>query len=329
MNLSEIIQYYPESYNVDFKRCEYPLGKEYNKTEFLKDVSAMANHPSHEPKYIFTGIIEKDGMASSFIEISPLTDQAKYQQYLEENIEPSIHFEYKQVEHDGIKLGCFIISGNVERPYLFKKEVKNAKRNELEYKPGDGVIRVGTSTRKMIRSDFESIYKARNKTVDRKKDILITPYLKKCENPIIHKKGYRCIDFKIENTSNKSISLDIEAHFYFNEDYHFSKKFDIDKKIIQKSKSNFNLDLSLRFEPIIDNSIFDLSFQNTESSLLVSRIKKINQKSAVEIAQNAHEDDIFLNEVLVYKKNEVPVLVELIIRSDDFIDGALRQRFEI
>lgn len=82
MQLNDILKYYSESFNIDFKQTEYPLGKEFKKNEFLKDFSAMANHPSDEKKYIFVGVIEKDGRASSFIDIPKLTDQAKYNNFL-------------------------------------------------------------------------------------------------------------------------------------------------------------------------------------------------------------------------------------------------------
>ena len=329
MNLNEILNYSSETPTIDFKQAEYSLGKVYNKNEFLKDISAMANHPSDEKKYIFIGVVEKDGLAHSFVSIPKLTDQSKYQQFIENNIEPQINFRYSQFEHNGYKLGCFIIENNNERPYLFKKNVQNALTNELEYRPGDGVIRVGTSSRKMIRKDFELIYSNRTNNKDRKSDISIKPYLKECSNTIIREKGYKCIEFKIENSSNKSIGFELEACFHYNKDYQIFKKFDIDKQIIQEAKSKFTPSFQISFEPLVDNSVFDLSFEHKKSGLFVSRIKKISQNSSVEIAQNDFEEDIFLNEVLILNKNSIPINVELILRSDDFINGALKQTFEI
>ena len=121
--LFEIIKYHSESVYVDFKSQEYPLGKNTKKNELLKDISSMANHPSNEPKYILIGIKEKNGLASEFIDLSTPTHQAKYQQFVEENIEPKINFEYRSFEYEGHRLAAFIISDNQERPYLFKKDV--------------------------------------------------------------------------------------------------------------------------------------------------------------------------------------------------------------
>lgn len=329
MDLNEILNYSSETSNIDFKQTEYPLGKVFNKNEFLKDISAMANIPSDEKKYIFTGVVEKDGLAHSFVSIPELTDQAKYQQFLDNNIEPQINFRYSQFEYNGYKLGCFIIENNNERPYLFKKNVQNPITNELEYRPGDGIIRVGTSSRKMIRKDFEIVYSNRTKEKDRKSDIKIIPYLKGCSNTIMHERGYKCVEFKIENNSNKSIGFDLEARFQYHDEYRIFKKFDIDKQIIQETKSEFNSSFGISFQPLVDYSVFDLSFEHKESYLCVNRVQRVNQNAAVEIAQNDFEEDIFLNEVLVLNGNSVLIKVDLILRSDDFIDGAFKQNFEI
>ena len=50
--LNELIEYYSEGPNLDFKLEEYKLGNHNKKNELLKDVLAMLNHPSNEPKYI-------------------------------------------------------------------------------------------------------------------------------------------------------------------------------------------------------------------------------------------------------------------------------------
>ena len=80
--VKNIIKYNSESHSTDFKLEQYPIGKRDKKHELLKDISAMANHPSNEEKYIIIGVSEKDGMVSGFRDIKNLVDQAKYQQYI-------------------------------------------------------------------------------------------------------------------------------------------------------------------------------------------------------------------------------------------------------
>lgn len=57
--IKELIEYHSESHLLDFKREQYLLGKNPKKYELLKDISAMANHPSNDDKYIIIGVVEK------------------------------------------------------------------------------------------------------------------------------------------------------------------------------------------------------------------------------------------------------------------------------
>ena len=62
----EIIEYENESHRVDFKKIEYPLGKDAKKNEILKDFSAFANHLSDDDKFIIIGI-KRDRLPLSLI----------------------------------------------------------------------------------------------------------------------------------------------------------------------------------------------------------------------------------------------------------------------
>ena len=141
--------------------------------------------------------------------------------------------------------------------------------------------------------------------------------------------GYQCIDFNIENISSKSICFDIEARFKNTKDYVFIKKFDLDQQILRESQNKFTSSFSIQFKPIVDYSIFNLSIKREKSTLIVSRIKRINQTATVEIPQNYLLEDVFINEILVLKYRDVPIHIELFLRSDDFIEGALKQEFSI
>src|SRR5690606_8063698 len=131
-----------EGATLDYKREEYPLGKHIKKNEFLKDISAFANHHSDSDKYIIIGVKEENGIANEFFEIETITDAASYQQFLNDNIEPEINFEYKTTTYNDKKIAYFRIYSNKNRPYLFKKNLQNHFTRETEYKIGDGFIRV-------------------------------------------------------------------------------------------------------------------------------------------------------------------------------------------
>jgi|AntRauTorcE11898_2_1112593.scaffolds.fasta_scaffold01099_2 predicted HTH transcriptional regulator len=94
-DIEQIIKYNSEGPTLDYKKEEYPLGKHAKRNEILKDISALANHHSDTDKYIIIGVKEENGVAKDFYEIERLTDEAAYQKFVNENIEPKINFNYK------------------------------------------------------------------------------------------------------------------------------------------------------------------------------------------------------------------------------------------
>ena len=85
MHNEDIIKYEVESSTYDFKLEEYKLGKHTKKTDILVDISAMANHPSDGEKYILIGIKKKNGEIIKIQFIENVTDDAIYQQYVNEH----------------------------------------------------------------------------------------------------------------------------------------------------------------------------------------------------------------------------------------------------
>ena len=82
--------------------------------------------------------------------IDEIIDESNYQQYVSDNIEPKIEFEFHSFNYEGSNLGYFKISNNENRPYLFKKNIPNAQTNKLELKIGS-LIRAGSITRNLTR----------------------------------------------------------------------------------------------------------------------------------------------------------------------------------
>src|SRR5690606_615567 len=103
--LKYFIENESENSHLDFKREQYTIEKGNPKqSDFLKDISAMANIPSERDKFIIIGVAEKDGKVANFMDVNNLIDQANYQTYLNEYIEPEINFEYKPFSYEGHKL---------------------------------------------------------------------------------------------------------------------------------------------------------------------------------------------------------------------------------
>lgn len=320
--LEQIIKYDSEGANLDFKKEEYSLGRVEKKHEILKDISAFANHHSDADKYILIGVKEVNGVADSFFEIENLTDEAKYQQFLVENIEPKINFEYKSVMYEGKKIAYFRIFDNKNRPYLFKKNLQNPITNYIEYKIGDGFIRLGSSSRKLERADFENIYRNRFTEKDRKNDLVIESYFSTSDNEEIINFGVKYLDIRIENQSNKSIEFDVEMKVYKSENLGLISEDELIKKIREREKRP-NRGFGINDE-IIQPQMLNLNvhLEENDSFILISR-NRFKSKAAINLAQNSFELDIFCKYLLVLGENADEIKAELTIRSDDFTEGPL------
>ncbi len=313
-----IIKYNSENALLDFKRNEYPLGKHAKRNEFLKDISAMVNHPSNETKYIIIGIQEKNGLASGFFDLKTTTDQAKYQQFVEENIEPKINFEYKSFNYSGHNLAVFIISENDSRPYLFRKNVYRATDNYLEHKIGDGYIRTGTSTRKLNREDFELIYLNRLENKDRITDVKVIPIFSESIDWL----DVYDLDFSIENLSNKSIEFDIEFRVIRKDGVGVLKTCDLEK---ESAVNELAQTYPQYFTPTIDPTLQLIEIAYRKSYYKVWRLQRLR------LSQYDTLERVFLNDIFVSyigHLQEVPIMVELIVRSDEFKNGPFIQKYE-
>lgn len=327
----DIITYGSESHSIDFKREQYPMEKHVKKHEFLKDISAMANHPSNEEKYIIIGVKEKNGVAAEFFDTIEIIDQSLYQQYLDSNIEPKINFEYKSFIYKDIKLAYFRVFENNDRPYLIKKAVQNSNdKNKIEFKEGDGFIRVGTSTKKMTRADFEKIYKARYESADRKGDLIITPYYGITDTKELNQYRVKYFDIKIENTSNRSIDLDVEMNVFCGDDYTITTERTLLEKLNRQNTPKTN-----RFGMVIPdfsmlrsvNSHVDTT--ENRDSIFIKLTKLRQQKFALNIPQKSTEKDIFQQEIVLLNDSLSTIKAEVVVRSDDFSAGVMKQEIEL
>jgi hypothetical protein len=318
IDLAKVIEYDSESNVLDFKKEQYPLGKNVKRNEFLKDISAFANHYSEADKYIIIGVVEKNGRASAFENIENLVDESKYQQFLYENIEPKITFEYKSFVYKGFKLAYFRLYNNSDAPYLIKRDIKNPIDDNTDFHIGDGFIRIGTSIRRLNRKDFDSIYEAKYKALDRKSDIKITPYSKISKDELLSPYDLKYLDIEIENTSNKSIDLDIEMKVLLRKGYRLINESVLKRELRKKTQNTSPLTHS--FDPIIEMPNLNVKFVESGDHILVA--------SSLKIEQNSKIDDIFEGVVCVLQEKSNRILAEVCIRSDDFTKGALIVQLE-
>jgi hypothetical protein len=320
--IEQIIKYDSEGSNLDYKKEEYSLGRSVKRNEILKDISAFANHHSDSDKFIIIGVKEENGIADKVFEIESLTDEATYQQFVTENIEPKINFEYKSVIYEGKQIAFFRIFNNKSRPYLFKKNLQNPINNKTEFKIGDGFIKVGSSSRKIERNDFENIYITRFTDNDRKSDLNIETYFGSTDNDEIVNLDVKYIDIKITNQSNKSIDFDVEMKVFKKENCGLISEDDLIKELREKRKkkgSGFGISFEI-VQPQIMNLHID--YHDKEDYVTISR-NSLAKKTAITLAQNSSESDIFCKHLFVLGEDADEIKAELTIRSDDFTEGSL------
>ena len=150
----DLIENANECEYLDFKLEEY---KKYDYHELLKDIMAFANAHNKQKKYIIIGMKKKDGI-TTFKSLDTVTDDANYQQIINEYIEPSIVFNYIPFEYKENKLAIFVIDSNNYENRLFqiKKDFKRSK--DTLFKKGESRIRKGSSTSTLSSYDYKKIY---------------------------------------------------------------------------------------------------------------------------------------------------------------------------
>jgi hypothetical protein len=329
--LEKIIQYDSESPTLDFKEIQYSLENNPKKNELLKDISAMANYPGDENRFIIIGVIESNGVAGKFRDIDQLIDDAKYQQFLMSNIEPKINFEYKPFSYKGHQLAYFRIFNCNERPYLFKKDlISPVVADRIDYKSGDGFIRVGTSTKKLTRDDFERIYSHRYSKQDRSGDLGISIYVERSSDDELNYLGLDCIEIEVKNNSAKSVDFDVQMKIFKVEGLDIVPENVLQKQIEeqrheeQKRKNPYSMIL-----PTALGFSMDVSISDEEGFFLVTRDKRRGDRTAVSIPQNDSYRNVFCCNAIILTEKTVSLKGEIIIRCDDFVRGALVKTFDM
>jgi len=321
--INDIIESGNESYNVDFKRTQYPLVKGQKKPELLKDLIAMANHPSNDDKYIIIGAKPTKNNVLHFFDIEHTYDDASYQQYVGSYVEPILNFEYKYHNYKRHRLAYFRIFNNCDRPYLIKKNVlENTSSSRIKFEMGAGFIRKGTSTKNISRTDFDSIYRRKFIKRDRKSDIIIQPYFKSSNANILKQLDLKYFDFSIENTSAESIAFDVEVKVFKTEDLTVFSEHELTTQIKKTSEpKSFYHAASLSFD--MDPHAFNYSKQERKNYFLVSCNKLRNQSTAFEIPQNDIIEDVLGGYLYPISTKKILFEAEIIVRSDSFTDGPI------
>ena len=155
-NLEWRIKHENESTSLDFKREQY---HKENYISLIKDIMAMANAPISGSRYIVIGIKHKSDGTKEYHPVSELKDQADIENLIQDNIEPTIKFQYFPLILDDVQLAIIKIEEPMDPPYFMKKDYKGILR------AGDAYIRKGSKQSRMTRRDLDELlsFRSRNK----------------------------------------------------------------------------------------------------------------------------------------------------------------------
>lgn len=159
----------------------------------------------------------------------------------------------------------------------------------------------------------------------------MTPYFGKLTDDALLDYKLMYFDICVENRSNRSIDFDIELKIFNAAELgiilEHELKRDLEKQR-QAKRSRNTFDFSIT--PLhLHNTFSNVLIENFPEYILVRRIKMRNEKTAVNIPQNAQQSAIFRKEIILIGDKTGTLKAEVLIRSDDFTDGFLQQLVEL
>ena len=106
-----------ESDDLDFKQDQYHLAENRGKSNFIKDVLAMANTPRSRPAHILIGVREESGKAVEVLGVSHHLDPSELGRTIAGRVLPMPRFEYRIVRYESVELGIIEIA--TDQPDVF------------------------------------------------------------------------------------------------------------------------------------------------------------------------------------------------------------------
>ena len=84
-----------EADDLDFKSEQYRLDNNQRKSQFIKDIVAMANTPRAGPAYIVIGVAEKAGKITDVPGVNEHPDEAEFGKLVSSKVNPAPIFNYR------------------------------------------------------------------------------------------------------------------------------------------------------------------------------------------------------------------------------------------
>ncbi len=128
----ERLLYEGEGATLDFKKEQYPFAKATDevKSEILKDIIGFANAWRRAAGYILIGVAEKPGERAEVLGIPPSDHLADHslQQFVNNQTNRPIRFQYEAFGHDGLQVGIIRIDEQQVRPIYLKNNYGKLKK---------------------------------------------------------------------------------------------------------------------------------------------------------------------------------------------------------
>ena len=107
-----------ESDDLDYKSAMYNLDTKRKKSEFIKDIVAMANTPRNSPAYILIGVAEQSGKVTNVTGVTDHPDEELLGSIVSGRVTPTPQFTYRQVAFNNFTLGLIEIPCTMVRTHF-------------------------------------------------------------------------------------------------------------------------------------------------------------------------------------------------------------------
>jgi len=131
------LRYKSEGTDIDFKSKQYAFAgaNEFEKSEILKDVLAMANAWREGPAYILLGFLDQRPHPAEVVGISSNIDDSTLQEFVNSKVKPKLTFRYEEHLYGGKTVGVITIPKQ-KRPFFVSKTYGKLKPNIVYVRRG-------------------------------------------------------------------------------------------------------------------------------------------------------------------------------------------------
>lgn len=190
-----------ENTHLDFKLEEYT-----NNEKLVKDIMAMANASYNKTSYIIIGVKAEPGMEKEIVGLEHIQDQANLENVIQENIEPVVNFKYYPFIISSTLLGIIEIFGNLNPPYMMRKDFGSLKK-------GDMWIRKGSRQSRLTREDLDALLH------NREKYILSDKIVIGFDSDLTQKKHYDVLSIDTEKIPSRMVKKKYQEYLAQIEEY--------------------------------------------------------------------------------------------------------------